>query len=388
MIFVYLPPYGANHSAYTSDEDNGILLLESYINQVELKFPNTDLLVSGDFNARTKDCPDFIIDDSAEYIPLPDDYEEDRFSMPRNSKDLHGEVNIHGKSLLNLCCTHNIHMLNGRIVGDLPGHLTCFTANGCSIVDYTVASSSLFPLIHRFEIGDADDYTHLPQLTQINMMEYLNADEHSEAVEDRENYNRSSKTRTFYKWTKESLEKMLHSRHLQEFNEHMDHDNVTEAIKSFNCLIQDSCEMKSSRHKSRKKSSNEWWDNEMACLKYNKYKALRMLRLESNESALLKYRNIRKLYKSKIKEKKENLKQSLRCAVETCSSASEFWKFVKSRSRSNQCVNHISTNEWKMYFDELLNSEIVVDDEFKKNVEEYISWHANNCNVCISETSA
>ena len=105
-------------------------------------------------------------------------------------------------------------MLNGRIVGDLPGHLTCFTANGCSIVDYTVASSPLFPLIHRFEIGDADDYTHLPQLTQINMMEYLNADEHSEAVEDRENYNGSSKTRTFYKWTKESLEKMLHSRTL------------------------------------------------------------------------------------------------------------------------------------------------------------------------------
>ena len=53
----------------------------------------------------------------------------------------------------------------------------------------------------------------------------------------------------------------------------------------------------------------------MACLKYNKYKALRMLRLESNESALVKYRNIRKVYKSKIKEKKENLKQSLRCAV-------------------------------------------------------------------------
>ena len=33
----------------------------------------------------------------------------------------------------------------------------------------------------------------------------------------------------------------------------------------------------------------------------------------------------------------------------------------------------ISKDKWKMYFDELLNSEIVVDDEFKKNVEEYIS---------------
>ena len=141
---------------------------------MKVKYSNVDLLVSGDFNARTKDCPDYIIDDSAEYIPLPVDYEEDRFSMPRNSTGLHGEVNIHGKSLLNLCCTHNIHILNGSIVGNLPGHLTCFTANGCSIVDYTVASSSLFPLIHRFEIGDADDYTHLPQLIQINMMEYLN----------------------------------------------------------------------------------------------------------------------------------------------------------------------------------------------------------------------
>ena len=98
MIFVYLPPCGAN--VYTSDEDNGILLLESYINQVKVKYSNIDLLVSGDFNARTKDGPDYIIDDSAEYIPLPVDYEEDRFSMPRISTDLHGSVSIHVKSLL------------------------------------------------------------------------------------------------------------------------------------------------------------------------------------------------------------------------------------------------------------------------------------------------
>ena len=215
-------------------------------------------------------------------------------------------------------------------------------------------------------------------------MEYLNAYEHTETAE---NYNGSSKTRTFYKWTKESLEKMLHSRHLQEFDEHLDHDNISEAIQAFNNLIQDSCEMKSNRRKKVKISSSEWWDSEMACLTYNKYKALKMLRLECNESALVKYRNIRKLCKSKIKEKKENLKQSLRCAVESCSSASEFWKFVKSRYRSKQCVNHISIDEWKLYFDQLLNSESVVDDEFKANIEEYMSCHDGNCNVCNSEMS-
>ena len=63
--------------------------------------------------------------------------------------------------------------------------------------------------------------------------------------------------------------------HVQEFDEHLVHDNVNEL--SLNCLIQDSCEMKSSRHKKVKKSSSEWRDNEMACLKDNKYKALTRL---------------------------------------------------------------------------------------------------------------
>ena len=84
-----------------SVEDNGIVLLESYINQVELKYPNIDLLVNWYCNARTKDSTYYIIDDSTEYIPFPNDYEEDRFSMPRNSKVLHRAVNIQGKSLLN-----------------------------------------------------------------------------------------------------------------------------------------------------------------------------------------------------------------------------------------------------------------------------------------------
>ena len=60
---------------------------------------------------------------------------------------------------------------------------------------------------------------------------------------------------------------------------------------------------------------------------------------------------------------------------------------VKSRSRSQQCVNHISVDEWKLYFDQLLNSESVVDDEFKANIDEYMSWHDGNCNVCNSEMS-
>ena len=93
--------------------------------------------------------------------------------------------------------------------------------------------------------------------------------------------------------------------------------SITSITSAFNNLIQDSCKMKSNRRKKVKISSSEWWDSEMACLKYNKYKALRMLRLECNESALVKYRNIRKLYKSKNQRKERKLEtESTVCSRE------------------------------------------------------------------------
>ena len=95
----------------------------------------------------------------------------------------------------------------------------------CQWLQHCGLHSSLITIV--FEIEDVDECTHLPQLVRINMVEYLNAYEHTERCE---NYNGSSKTCSFYKWTKESLEKMLHSRHLNEF-ERLEHDNISEPIK-------------------------------------------------------------------------------------------------------------------------------------------------------------
>ena len=66
--------------------------------------------------------------------------------------------------LLELCCTFGIHILNGRTSGDLNGELTCYTANGSSLVDYTIVSTALFNRILKFEIGNEDQFTHLPQV--------------------------------------------------------------------------------------------------------------------------------------------------------------------------------------------------------------------------------
>jgi hypothetical protein len=44
--------------------------------------------------------------------------------------------------------------LNGRTLGDLHGKYTCITYNDCSVVDYTLVSSSLLQGIRSFMVNN------------------------------------------------------------------------------------------------------------------------------------------------------------------------------------------------------------------------------------------
>ena len=59
-------------------------------------------------------------------------------------------------------------MLNGRLYDDTAGHYTCFSNNGCSLVDYHIISSELFPFITRFRVEDKDQSDHFPVLSHLN----------------------------------------------------------------------------------------------------------------------------------------------------------------------------------------------------------------------------
>ena len=73
------------------------------------------------------------------------DYTADSFEMNRNNMDL--QYNNFGKSLVNFCCLHSVHIVNGRLHGDTRGNFTCITHNGASTVDYHLAFSHLFDYI-------------------------------------------------------------------------------------------------------------------------------------------------------------------------------------------------------------------------------------------------
>ena len=62
---------------------------------------------------RVKDAHDFIIADNLDYVyKVVAEYESDKFFLPRNTKNT--AMNTFGTSLIELCCVHGMHMLNGR----------------------------------------------------------------------------------------------------------------------------------------------------------------------------------------------------------------------------------------------------------------------------------
>lgn len=88
-------------------------------------------------------------------------YPGDSFDMPRNTKD-ETTYNAFGKSLVQLWCLLNVHLLNGRVNGDEKGEFTCIANDGVNIVDYNIASTELFESISYFHIEDRDDSVYFP----------------------------------------------------------------------------------------------------------------------------------------------------------------------------------------------------------------------------------
>ena len=74
----------------------------------------------------------------------------------------------YGKCLVELCCVHDIHLLNGRLHDDFSGNFTCTANNGKSVVDYHIASSEMFPFITYFTVVDKDESDHFPTQSRLS----------------------------------------------------------------------------------------------------------------------------------------------------------------------------------------------------------------------------
>ena len=165
LCAVYDPPPQSTYSQRITKDP--LELIEEEI----IKYSQSgQILLMGDFNARISDAPDYIMNDDDEYLPIYDDYTYDQTIHTRYSQDK--VIDSRGKHLLEICIGNKMRILNGRCLGDTLGSYTCHTYNGSSVVDYAVASESLYKNIIYFNVqkfdGCLSDHCLISLMLRIN----------------------------------------------------------------------------------------------------------------------------------------------------------------------------------------------------------------------------
>lgn len=156
---VYIPPSDSKfHDIY--DCDLFTTLNDSITKYTELG----NMLITGDFNARTGALLDYIDSDGLfseinNHISEVMSYIPDTEPGPRSTMDR--KINTFGRKLINLCKSSLLRIVNGRHKSDPTGSYTYCGPNGRSVVDLVLTNS--LSLILHFKVNDLTEFSdHSP----------------------------------------------------------------------------------------------------------------------------------------------------------------------------------------------------------------------------------
>ena len=254
--------------------------------------------------------------------------------------------------------------MNGRLYDDKDGNFTCFANNGTSLVDYIIASTSLFSKVSHFSIAEFDLSDHLPVCCTLR----FEIEPHSNN-EPGENINLN--TWVHYKWNPNQQASFLHQfRNLyNNFRTTLDHSELSdlETLSQFMQIYYNaasSMKRVTNIFKSKTKKHSSWWDNDCSKAKYLKNNSLRHFRQTNSSHALNNYLNKKKHYTYVCKCKKVNMQKRNRAKlVNARKSPKEFWSTLKSSSRNTNNIGKIKPSDWQSHFHQLLNPPPAEHDE-------------------------
>ena len=236
----YIPP--VNSPYY----DDNFLKLETEIPQVSDK---GNILLIGDLNARIANRSDFIENEdelcgTLQNI-LPDEYICD-FNINRNSVD--SVFNSRGQQLLDLCIASQLRVLNGRLIGDMLGNMTCYKPNGTSTVDYALASVDLVNSVNFFQVLDPSylsDHVQIDVYLNCNMLiPNKNLNYKPNVLKKSYKWEHISKEKLFNVLQVNTVEKLVHYENSDFEKNKVGVENAEQELgKIFESLAQQSCKI-------------------------------------------------------------------------------------------------------------------------------------------------
>ena len=335
---LYIPPLASTHY------DNDLISIENE----SCSFANKGkIILIGDFNSRTADRPDYILNDASQinnfdgHDLLPENYKPDT-ELERINQD--HIINIQGNNLLELCLSSRLRILNGRFLGDSLGYYTYMSSNGFSTVDYAIVSESLLPSVKFFKTGD---FTYLSDHVQIELYIscYINFETKRPLDEKKWHWIKS------YKWTDKSKDLLINALLTENIkNEVIDfeletyvenQEGVDGATKKLTNILHNcstmACKVTSINFKKKKNKHSKyrqiWSDNVVHETKRQINNIGKKIKHNPNEGVMKqKYFELCKTFKKMVKQKKYEYKQKI------CKSLSdninknpkEYWNVLKS----------------------------------------------------------
>ena len=146
VCFLHIPPENSSYSIKYGDQFE---LLEQEI----LKFSNLgNIMLCGDFNARTADNTDFIINDNQnDFNCYDDEYVFDLCDKRVNNDRV---ISTRGRQLLDKCIKSSLRIGNGRVLGELCGNFTCYNKSGSSVIDNVIINEECISNVLYMKIDD------------------------------------------------------------------------------------------------------------------------------------------------------------------------------------------------------------------------------------------
>lgn len=357
MLYVcaYTPPEGSKYYSLCDSAD-GVSMLENCLIDNILLAKDCYILISGDLNARTSD----IAQDDVDVNNLFDSLHKKESSTSRHSQDK--VINSFGKSLLNMCTTLNLYILNGMCFGDLKGRYTYICDFGCSVIDYFLMSSDLFATVSddcMLHVRDRTESYHMPVVLSVNFPENSVTCNHTDKVFIDKFTWKSEHELKFKTALNSELVKMKFETASQAID-----INVNEATNMFNEALKEAADcMKVRMCINGRKKVQDWFDCECKNSRKRMRNLLKKFRRTLAEKVRFNFCQARREYKKLlIYKKKEHNKRMIGNLVDSVKDQKEFWAYVhKIIPKRKHVRNQITVEEWFGHFRMLLEKNITVE---------------------------
>lgn len=374
---VYIPPEYSTF--YQNNPDDPYTLLENDV----IKYGSLgDIIITGDFNARTGELHDYLeVQDSTIHnnIPIASTSHAllDKLGRTgRNNRD--SKINVYGRLMLDLCKNADLIIVNGRTIGDVSGAFTCYKENGKSLVDYLICSASLFKTFSYLSISQPlliSDHAALCARLELPNT-FINQ------LDESKSQHKINETKTFV-WDSTSDTKFREALCFPNVSQSITTvlnnkpDNSQEAIDKYcqniNNIYQDTARI-SLKYKSNSKTLRKGPRDKLGfdgdCRKA-KNEALHLSKLvkkyPGNPHIYGQFVKTKKYFKKLVKQKHRMAKTNLLNTIAKMESSNpeEFWKMLKKLKNGKLSEESpIPLTTWQGYFTDLHNEPI------SKNINE------------------